>query len=179
MDIPHGYSPATACIESTLGVRALQHAADAAPPPVEILAQTHANNANAGWWREQLEAIGDDLSRAEWALALWSTASGAVVSELLPDLTVVLGELPSSRRRTVLRAAERIAQFGWLKKRPVSGDTTDVDLAHLTELRVSTPAAVRNRVPGGCPGRTTPLPSLLSVARSERWLKVDAKSAYR
>jgi hypothetical protein len=34
--------------------------------PVEILAQTRANNGNAGWWREQLEAIGDDLSRAEW-----------------------------------------------------------------------------------------------------------------
>lgn len=148
--------------------------------PVEILAQTRANNGNAGWWREQLQAMGDDLSRAEWALALWSTASGAVVSELLPDLTVVLGEIPSSRRRTVLRAAERIAQFGWLKNRAVSGDTTDVDLAHLNELRVSTsPAAVRNRVPDGCPRRTTPLPSLLSVARRERWLKVDAKSAYR
>ena len=133
--------------------------------PCEILAQTRANNGNAGWWREQLEAIGDDRSRAEWALALWSTASGAVVSELLPDLTVVLGELPSSRRRTVLRAAERIAQFGWLKKRPVSGDTIDVDLASLNELRVSTsPAAVRNRLRGGSPGRTTP-PAIASQRR--------------
>lgn len=147
--------------------------------PVELLARTRANTGNAGWWREQLEAIDDDLSRAEWALALWSTASGTVVSELLPDLTVVLGQLTSSRRRTVLRAAERIALFGWLKRRPVSGDTTDADLAQLNALRVSTsPARVPHDEPGGAPVHTTPLPPLLSVARSERWLKVDAKSTY-
>jgi hypothetical protein len=130
--------------------------------------------------REQLEAIDDDLTRAEWALALWVTASGAVVSELLPDLAAVLGQLRASRRRTVLRAAEQIARFGWLKKRPVTGDTTDTDLAALNQLRVSaTLTAVRHDGPSGSVDQATPQPSLLSIARAERWLKVDTMPTYR
>lgn len=148
--------------------------------PAELLAQTRGNNGNVNWWREQLAAIDDDLARAEWALALWTTASGAVVSELLPALATVLGQLPGSRRRTVLRAAEQIVRFGWLKNRPVTGDTTDTDLAALNQLRVpAAPADVRHQVPSGPSDRATRQPSLLSVARAERWLKVDAKSTYR
>lgn len=146
--------------------------------PTELLAQTTTHSRNPGWWREQLEVIDDgDLGQAEWALALWSVASGAVVSELLPELTLVLGQLSAGRRRTVLRAAEQIARFGWLTNRPVTGDTTDAELAELNRLRVAAPPAER-------PGKTealdhTTMPSLLSVARAERWLKVDNAAAYR
>jgi len=146
--------------------------------PAVLLAQTATNSRKADWWREQLEAIDDDLSRAEWALALWATASGAVVSELLPELTQVLGQLPVSRRRTVLRAAEQIARFGWLKKRPVTRDTTDAELAALNRLRVPKSPTEREGGRSGTDDRTT-LPSLLSVARAERWLTVDTAAAYR
>lgn len=148
--------------------------------PSELLAQTRANNRNATWWREQLDVIDDDLARAEWALALWATASGAVVSELLPALAGALRELPASRRRTVLRAAEQIARHGWAKDRPVTGDTTDTNLAALSQLHVPTSStADRHDEAAGPHDQTTPQGSLLSIARAEGWLKVDAKAAYR
>lgn len=145
--------------------------------PSELLAQTVAHARDVDWWREQLPAIDVDLARAEWALALWSVASGPVVSELLPALTEVLGQLPVSRRRTVLRAAEQIARFGWLEGRPVSGETSDADLAALIRLRV--PAAATEGGEGAGPGDQTTVPSLLSIARDKRWLKVDTAAAYR
>jgi hypothetical protein len=148
--------------------------------PSELLAQTSTHSRNADWWREQLEAIGNsDLGRAEWALALWSIASGPAVSELLSELTEVLGQLPSGRRRTVLRAAEQIARFGWLEKRPVAADTSDAELAALNRLRA--PTTQTAAPPDGRFGRGdhTTLPPLLSVARAERWLKVDTAAAYR
>ncbi|WP_280763709.1 NACHT domain-containing protein [Prescottella agglutinans] len=146
--------------------------------PTELLAQTHVHSRDADWWREQLEAIDNgDLGRAEWALALWSVASGPVVSALLPELTEVLRQLPASRRRTVLRAAEQIARFGWLEKRPVTGDTTDAELGALNRLRApAPPTGPENR--SGSGDRTT-LPALLSIARAERWLKVDTAATYR
>ncbi|GAB1512578.1 NACHT domain-containing protein [Actinophytocola sp. KF-1] len=147
--------------------------------PSQLLAQTRANNGDANWWRRQLAAIDADLDRAGWALALWVTGTSTVVSELLPVLTAVLGQLPVSRRRTVLRAAEQIARFGWLKNRPVTGDTTDTDLAALNQLRVPPSTADRHHGPVEPHDQPTPQASLLSVARAERWLKVDAHPAYR
>ncbi|QQG95895.1 large ATP-binding protein [Mycobacteroides chelonae] len=145
--------------------------------PSELLGQARVNMGDANWWREQLETVDDDLGRAEWALALWCVATGSVVSELLPELAEVLGQLPDSRRRTVLRAAEQIARFGWLEKRLVSGNTTDAELDALNQLRVPVPPAE----PGGETGSggQTAMPSLLSVARADRWLKVDAEAVYR
>jgi hypothetical protein len=146
--------------------------------PTELLALTTTHSRNADWWRDQLEAIDNgDLGRPEWALALWSIASGPVVSELLTELTEVLGQLPAGRRRTVLRAAEQIARFGWLRHRPVTGDTTDTELAELNRLRV--PAPPTEREDGSGSGDQPAPPSLLSVARAERWLKVDTAAAYR
>ena len=148
--------------------------------PSELLAQTRANNRNAHWWRQQLDASEDDLARAEWALALWGTASSEVVSELLPAMEEVLDQLPAPRRRTVLRAAKQIARYGWLNNRPVAGDTADTELACLNRLRASTPPTSSRQGGASAPyDQATSQPSLLSVARSERWLKVDAQPAYR
>ena len=148
--------------------------------PSVLLAETRASDGKADWWREQLDAARDDLAQAEWALALWAAASGAVVSELLPDLAAVVGRLPSSRRRTLLRAAEQIARFGWLTKRPVIGDTTDTDLAALNQLRLPTsPTTPRQDRRSWLADQPTPQSSLLSVARAERWLKVDTAASYR
>nr|WDS96160.1 hypothetical protein mcr_00200 [Micrococcus sp.] len=148
--------------------------------PSELLAQARANSSNAKWWRGQQEALEDDLAKAEWALALWSTASGPVVSELLPLMHSVLNQLPVPLRSKVLRAAERIARHGWLNKQPVTADTDDSDLTALNELRSTIPSTVEPGaavLPAG--GSSTPLPSMLSVARESQWLKVDAESTYR
>lgn len=145
--------------------------------PSVLHAQIRANNGNVSWWLEQLKTVDDELARAEWALSLWCVASGPVISEVLPELTEVLGQLPDSRRRTVLRAAERIARFGWLKQRPVTADTIDTELAALNKLRASASPPAKEEKSGR--GDHTALPSLLSVARAKRWLKVDAAATYR
>lgn len=147
--------------------------------PSELLAQSRVSNRNSQWWREQLDAHEDNLSRAEWALALWCVASEPVVAELLPSLESVLNQLPASRRRTVLRAAEQIARYGWLKNRPITATTTDPDLDMLNRLRTSSPATEHYAAVPPTPGSSTAAPSLLSVARKGTWLKVDSKPAYR
>lgn len=147
--------------------------------PSELLAQSRASNRNSQWWREQLDAHEDDLSRAEWALALWCVASEPVVTELLPSLESVLNHLPASRRRTVLRAAEQIARYGWLNNRPITATTSDPDLDMLNRLRTSSPATEHDAAVPPTPGSSTAAPSLLSVARKGTWLKVDSKPAYR
>jgi hypothetical protein len=151
----------------------------AASHPSELLAQARANNRNAQWWQEQLADLDDDLARAEWVLALWCVASGPVVTELLPTLESVLNELPAPRRRTVLRAAERIARFGWLDSRPVTAATGDPDLVALNRLRASGPATEPGDTVHPASDGAAAEPSLLSVAREGKWLKVDSKPAYR
>ncbi|MGV0625956.1 NACHT domain-containing protein [Mycolicibacter minnesotensis] len=146
--------------------------------PCELLAQSRANSGNGDWWREQLGTVDSDLDRAEWALALWCVATGPVVSELLTELTEVLAQLPTPRRRTVLRSVEQIARFGWLRKRPVTGDTADAELAALNQLRVQTVKAVEGVRPAS-PRDVTEQCSLRSVAKTEMWLKVDATPVYR
>jgi len=84
-----------------------------------------------------------------------------------------LGRVPDGRWFVLAQ----IARFGWLKRRPVTGDTTDAALAALNRLRV--PALPSERQDGSGSGDQTTLPSLLSVARADRWLKVDTAAAYR
>ena len=148
--------------------------------PSELLAQARANNRKAEWWRGQFDSLGDDLARAEWALALWCTASGPVVSELLPLLEAALSQLSAPRRRTVLRAAKRIARYGWLNSRPITAGTGDSDLAALNQLRASVPsAAERNGLAPAAADRSALQTPLLRVAREGKWLKVDSKPVYR
>jgi hypothetical protein len=135
---------------------------------------------DANWWRQQLEACDDELGRAEWALALWSVASGEVISELLSLLKRMLTELHPSRRRTVLRAAEQVSRSGWLKNRPATGNTADLELAALICTRDSSPSETQRVAGTHTEGdRTARQPSLLSVARSRRWIKVDSQPVYR
>lgn len=148
--------------------------------PSELLAQVRANNRNSRWWREQLDALDDDLARAEWVLALWCVASSPVVTELWSSLESVLSQLPASRRGTVLRAAEQIARYGWLKDRPVTAATDNPELAALNQLRTWAPSTTgRDGVAPASRDSPESVPSLLSVARDGKWLKVDAKPVYR
>jgi hypothetical protein len=148
--------------------------------PSELVGQARANINNASWWRQQLDADVDGHGRAEWALALWSIASGEVVSELLTALERVLTELPQSRRRTILRAAEQIARSGWLKDRPVTGNSAEPALTALIGIRNSSPPGPQQETRTHAQhDRTASHLSLLSVARSGQWLKVDAQPVYR
>lgn len=149
--------------------------------PSGLLSQTRANANDTGWWQQQLNAAEDELARAEWVLALWSVASGRVISDLFTLWEGALNELPTSRRRSVLRAAEQIGRSGWLKNRPVTWNTADGELATLISHRNSV-LPKPHPEPGSRtqPGSTAPAQSsLLSVARTDQWLKVDSQPVYR
>jgi hypothetical protein len=151
--------------------------------PSELLAQTRAHADDAAWWRHQLDTVDDELGRAEWTLALWSVASGNVVSELLASLESTIDALPATLGQNVLRAATRMAFHGWRGKGRVAPSPADTWLAGLTAERNGLgwwpSGAVQS--PNLIPPRSQPAPqpALLSVARSERWLKVDTQPTYQ
>ncbi len=148
--------------------------------PSELLAQTRSNNRNADWWRQQVDELDNDLDKAAWALALWCTASAPVVSELLPKFENVVSQIPIALRRAMFRTAGQIARFGWLTSRPITTTTDDPELAELNRLRAAAPATVPQSSPTPAVSNRAATPaSLLSVARAEKWLKVDARPTYR
>lgn len=146
--------------------------------PSELLAQTRSNAGSATWWRTQLQFVEhDDLGRAEWSLALWSVASGPVVSELLSVLEDGLSKLSRERRRAVLRAAEAVTESGWLSERPMTVEARGTGLAALISRRNGGPATAPGVAPPA-PRGVKPHGSLLTVARREGWFKVDTQPAY-
>lgn len=152
--------------------------------PAELLAQTRGHLQDASWWREQLAVVtacegGDDLSRAEWALALWAIPSGRVVSELLSEWEDVLSALPERRRRVVVRAAMNLTWLGRLKGGPVEGTIGDDRFKHLLEARQPAAPRIRREPDRGVPTPAPGLPPLAQVARNGAWFKVDAEPTYR
>lgn len=148
--------------------------------PSTLLDQTRSNNENPQWWRMQLDNLDDDLSRAEWALALWCVASGSVITELWSAFEALLDQLPVARRTTVLLAAEQVARYGWLSSRPIVVDTDDPRLIAMTNLRTSaSPIGEQDCGASAQRDNSIPAPSLLSVAREGKWLKVDVRPTYR
>ncbi len=146
--------------------------------PSELLALTRAHAGNAAWWQAQLQAVGqDDLGRAEWSFALWSVASGPVVSELLPVLEGALDEIPLQRRWTLLRAAGAVADSGWLRGRPVTTGARGAQIAALVSRRDGHTPLVGDMSPPASEG-SKPRGPLLSVAKREGWFKIDALPVY-
>ena len=147
--------------------------------PSELLAQTRAHADDAAWWQAQLKVVeDDDLGRAEWSFALWSVASGGVVSELLPALEGTLEKLSLQRRRAVLRAAETVTESEWLSARPVTANGGDDRLSALIVRRngcAPSASSIAPSAPEGLKSRG----SLLSLARGEGWFKVDEQPNYR
>jgi hypothetical protein len=147
--------------------------------PCELLARTRINAADATWWREQLNTLDDDLGQAEWALALCSVATGQVVAELRTDWESVIAGLPETRRQTVLRASRQIVQHSHPGRRGTTAHRTNAEPTGILALDI--PATEDDPLTG----RDEPPPapsassSLLSVARSGRWLKVDTQPTYR
>jgi len=149
--------------------------------PAELLAQTRQNADDVSWWTEQRRTMTDDFAKAEWALAVWAVASGSVLESLLQVWQQTVQGLSDERRAVVMRSVAQIARYGWLRKRPVTTCSHDAAIADLIELRVS--AIDTGSGPATKPGVPLPAvanqPSLLSVARSAKWLKVDSVATYR
>lgn len=149
--------------------------------PSELLGQTRAHAADAQWWRHQLDQCQNDLEYTEWALALWSVASGDVVTELLPTLERVLEQLSPARYHVFLRAATQITLFGWTDPRPCSGSVTADWLNILIGIRNGNgwPESWKKERSLVQQVERTPSDSLLSVARTQHWLKVGTTPTYR
>ena len=147
--------------------------------PSELLAQSRAHANDAAWWQAQSKVVeDDDLGRAEWSFALWSVASGAVISELLSALEDAIEALSPQRKRAVLRAAETMVESGWLRKRPVTVNGGVAYLGPLIARRNGHPTHTSNAAPPAPEGVKSP-DSLLSIARAEGWFKVDEQPTYR
>jgi hypothetical protein len=148
--------------------------------PAELLAQTRQHAADASWWRQQLDTAHDHLDKAEWALALWAVASGPVIDALLPEWQMIVDALPTSRRRVLIQAVERIANSGSLIKRQMSATSTDSKTSELITTRVMIMAATeRGAVTSARTLVSAKQKTLLTVARASKWFVVDSVASYR
>lgn len=173
--------------------------------PATLLAQARANVDKLEWWQEQWGAATDDLAKAEWVLAIWAIASGPVISELFSDWEHRLEQLPTRRQRAVVSAASRLASWGFLAGRRVSGTATTTIGAEVLSGRVPTAprpavtpaptpppprppgAGARPQRPGApvrpgggtAPSAVRPPASLSQVAKTGKWLQVDRAALYQ
>lgn len=146
--------------------------------PAELLAQTRQSAGDAAWWTEQLETAADDIAKAEWALAVWAVASGSVIDSLFSQWERTVQGLGGECRAVLLRSASQIASYGWLRQRTITATSSDPIVGPLLELR--TPSASGSTPKSEDPSQSsTKQASLLSVARSAKWLKVDTVATYR
>jgi len=149
--------------------------------PAELLAQTRQHADDISWWTERLNEATHDSTKAEWALALWAVASGSVMDSLLSEWEQVVQVLDEELRVVLVRSAVQIAEFGWLRDRPITATSSEPAIQRLLELRGSPVTKPQGLTPktGGTAPTVTKEPSLLSVARSAKWLKVDTVATYR
>jgi hypothetical protein len=160
--------------------------------PAALLAETRANATDQQWWRDQLKHINNadetasaattmngELARAEWALALWCVAPAAVIASLFTEWQSVFIELPVVRRYQVSDAALRISAHGWLEPLTAATDPAKDDIRALLHARG--PQRPPPSPPStSMPERSHPVPPpLLTIARTDNWLKVDTVGTYR
>lgn len=149
--------------------------------PSELVGQSRRNRNDLQWWRDRAPTGSNNINPSEWALALWSIASGEVLEALLPELDTVVSNLPEQRKRTLVRAATQITEFGWLRSRQFAGDVRSSELASLLALRsrIALNAESLLEPPSDVVHSEEGVPSLLSIARTGSWLKVDSEDVYR
>ncbi|WP_219826072.1 NACHT domain-containing protein [Nonomuraea typhae] len=144
--------------------------------PAALIAQTRTNQSNASWWRDRLGVCDDDLSQAEWVLALWGVAGGQVIDELFPELEQLLVRLPARLAYALRIAALRLGTAGFLLHRTVTVTSNNDLLTELLAARHGVQLPVRSRPKHFKIEQPEPL---AGVARRERWLKVDQAPNYR
>ncbi|VBA59307.1 NACHT domain-containing protein [Mycobacterium attenuatum] len=160
----------------------LRPGADALGPsghPAALIALTRAHRGDPDWWREQLDACADNLSKAEWAFALWGVADGHVIDAHFGEFEELLSWLPLRLQQTVQGAAERLGDAGFLVNRTITSTPTSELTASLMQHRdPAQPTTARSAEQ--LPRRVDDQPTALAaVARREKWLKVDQTPTYR
>ncbi|MEV4185474.1 hypothetical protein AB0J28_29035 [Streptosporangium canum] len=70
-----------------------------------LLQILRASHSTTSWWRAQLDAHHDPLSRGVWALALLSIADGPVVHDCLAELDAVVCTPPPALATTLSSSA--------------------------------------------------------------------------
>lgn len=130
---------------------------------------------------EQLKTAADDIAKAEWALAVWAVASGTVIDSLFTEWEQTVQDLGAECRAVMLRSASQVASYGWLRKRSITATSSDPIIGPLVDLRIHSAgrSATSTRKADGSSQSSTKQASLLSVARSAKWLKVDTAATYR
>lgn len=147
--------------------------------PTSLIAQTRANKANQSWWRERLLACDDDLSKAEWGLALWAVAEGHVIDALFEDLAQTIHRLSPLFQRALAISAQRLLDSGFLAGRAISENEASGTLAKMMKNRRSGKSTASVLIPELSNDVDNASKSLASVARQAQWLKVDQLATYR
>lgn len=146
--------------------------------PTTLMRETRNNADNPAWWKEQRDGLEteDDLSKAEWAFALWAVAAGPTIDELLPEWEVTIDALPTGRREVFVDAVSRMNRHHVLCKRPTKAKatgklaTTFLELRNLQPKNAKPPLTHVNAQEAARP--------LVDVARDQRWLLVDTVARY-
>lgn len=145
--------------------------------PATLITETRAKASDIEWWRERLGDCCDDLSRAEWALALWAMASAGVIQALAAELGKVVDQLPPDQKRACVTAARRLSESGWigqLHPEPTGlGGVFDelISLRSGQKPEAKAPLATNRATAGPKP--------LAEIARKRKWFKVDRMASYR
>lgn len=167
----HHHNTAAPIIKETTGFGPDHH-------PATLLREIRENADTTSYWQTEHDRAGDDLTRAEWALALWAVGSTTVLDGLLPTWETVVASLPPKRRWALVRAMELLVGSHVLRRRPITANVTDPQLRLFVDARTEGLIKVTTSGPAS---RPEPLPSLAQVARDADWLQVDvrAKGGYR
>lgn len=142
--------------------------------PATLIMETRANAGDEAWWRERLQDCHDDLSRAEWALALWAVASPAVVRVFSTEIEETVKHLPEDLKRAAVAASRRLTESGWVAQHPVSAGLPSV-FDGITRTRGV--AVTEGKVLIAENGSVSK--PLAEIARKRKWLKVDRSASYR
>jgi hypothetical protein len=156
--------------------------------PAALLEQTRANAGSTAWWRDELATLRHDttlpasrqeLSIAEWCLALWCTAEPAVVVDMFPEWENAILGLPGYRRHPVIDCALRCSAHGWISRLPSDLTSTDPEIEALVGFRNPTPGTEASVSSTDTRNPHYEHEPLIEVARKRRWFKVDDAGAYR
>ncbi|MBS4754042.1 hypothetical protein KG112_14605 [Nocardioides sp. zg-ZUI104] len=146
--------------------------------PATLLREIREKADNAAYWRTQLDLAEDDLTHAEWSLALWAVGQTVVLNNLLPTWEMVVASLPPKRRWALFQAMELLVGSHVLRRRPITVGVANPELQPFIDARTE---GLIKTTTNGPAARPDPLPSLAQVARDADWLQVDvrAKDGYR
>lgn len=152
--------------------------------PATMLAQCRTNANSSDWWRQQMAQAGDDLAKAEWSLAVWAMAPGAVITDIFGDWEDAVESLPAERQAVVRAAALRLGAWGFLAPRTVQATPR----SEWAEALLASRAGQQQNVPPepSVPQARRPIPgqpvasnALVAVAKRDKWFLVDKEQGYQ